>query len=125
MEGQAEDPVHEIKRLQRSINDLVSLLALPAIWRGNESSQIVQTLLDVLLRMLSVDFAYAKVNEVFDSPPAEIIRIAGSTKIKLSAAELGARLGKLFEYVKGAPPQMRNEFTIEGLSTFPVPLGVG
>src|SRR3984893_13450307 len=44
MEVQLEDPAQEIKRLQRCINDLTSLLALPAIWRGSEPSQIVQTL---------------------------------------------------------------------------------
>jgi hypothetical protein len=49
MEAQIEDPALEIKRLQRCMNDLVSLLALPAIWRGSGPSQIVQTLLDVLL----------------------------------------------------------------------------
>src|ERR1700675_4026115 len=55
MEVQLEDPAQEIKRLKRCINDLMSL-ALPAIWRGSEPSQIVQTLLDVLLRMLNLDF---------------------------------------------------------------------
>src|ERR1700722_13298072 len=54
MEVQIEDPAQEIKRLQRCINDLMSLIALPAIWRGSEPSQLVQTLLDVLLRMLSL-----------------------------------------------------------------------
>jgi hypothetical protein len=60
MEVQLEDAAQEIKRLRRCINDLTSLLALPAIWRGSEPWQIVQTLLDVLLRMLSLDFAYAQ-----------------------------------------------------------------
>src|SRR5580698_11372110 len=33
MEVRLEDPAQEIKRLQRCINDLTSLIALPAIWR--------------------------------------------------------------------------------------------
>ena len=53
MHAQVEDPAQEIKRLQRYINDLVSLLALPAIWRGTDPSQIVEMLLDVLLRSLA------------------------------------------------------------------------
>src|ERR1700684_1532037 len=65
MEMQLEDPAQEIKRLRRCINDLTGLLALPAIWRGSEPSQIVQTLLDVLLRMLNLDFAYARLNGAF------------------------------------------------------------
>ena len=39
----------EVKRLQSCINDLISVLALPAIWSGREPSQILGTLLDVLL----------------------------------------------------------------------------
>lgn len=49
-----ELPVNEIKRLQRCNNDLVSILALPAIWTGGEPSQIVHTLLDALLGMLGL-----------------------------------------------------------------------
>jgi hypothetical protein len=51
-----EDPVGEIKRLQHCINDLVSLLALPAIWSGNQPSQILEMLIEALLGMLSLDF---------------------------------------------------------------------
>ena len=42
----------EIKRLKTCINNLISVLALPAIWSGHEPAQILSTLLDVLLRML-------------------------------------------------------------------------
>ena len=69
MEEQVEDPAQEIKRLQRCINDLVSLLALPAIWSGNEPSQIVQMLLDALLRMLSLDFICARLKDPVDGRP--------------------------------------------------------
>ena len=44
-----QSPAEEIKRLQRCINDLVSVLALPAIWSGGHPTQIVRTLLDALL----------------------------------------------------------------------------
>ena len=52
MDAQPGDLAEEIKPLQRCVNDLVSLLALPAMWSGGEPSHIVQTLLDALLRML-------------------------------------------------------------------------
>ena len=54
MDVQPGDVAEEIKRLQRCINDLVSLFALPAVWSGCEPSQIVNTLLDALLRMLQL-----------------------------------------------------------------------
>ena len=45
------------------MNDLVSLMALPAMWTGGDPSHIVDTLLDVLLSMLHLDFAYMLLNE--------------------------------------------------------------
>ncbi len=64
MEARPKDPALEIKRLQRCINDLVSLLALPAVWSGSETSQIGQILLDALLRMLNLDLIYARMNDL-------------------------------------------------------------
>jgi PAS domain S-box-containing protein len=64
----------EIKRLQSCVNDLISVLALPAIWSGSESSQILGTLLDVLITMLRLDFAYARLS-ASDGPPIETVRL--------------------------------------------------
>src|ERR1700727_3261359 len=125
MEAQIEDPAQEIKRLQRCINDLVSLLALPAIWRGSEPSQIVQTLLDVLLRMLSLDFAYARLSDAFGAVPVEILRVAKDSKINLSAQELRSMLGNsLAAYAQGALPQVRDQLGVEGISILSAQLGV-
>jgi PAS domain S-box-containing protein len=125
MKEQLEDPAQEIKRLQRCINDLVSLLALPAIWRGDEPSQIVQTVLDVLLRMLSLHFAYARLNDAFSAMPVEILRVAESSKINLPVQELRNLLGHSFAAdTQGSRPQIRNRLGVEDISIFPVPLGV-
>jgi PAS domain S-box-containing protein len=70
-----ENTADEIKRLQSCINDLISVLALPAIWIGSESSQIVGTLLDALLAMLRLDFAYARLSDSNDGPPIEVVRL--------------------------------------------------
>src|ERR1700735_2503655 len=110
MEVQLEDPAQEIKRLQRCINDLTSLLALPAIWRGSEPSRIVQTLLDVLLRMLSLDLAYARLSDAFGVMPVEILCIAEDSKINLSAQELRSMLGNsLGADAQGSLPHVRNQ----------------
>lgn len=71
-----ESTAEEIKRLQRCINDLLSILALPAIWTGQEPSQIVTTLLDVLVRMLRLDFAYVMLSEAFGGSATEFARSA-------------------------------------------------
>ncbi|HEY0366333.1 MAG TPA: PAS domain-containing protein, partial [Pyrinomonadaceae bacterium] len=65
----------EIKRLQSCINDLISVLALPAIWSGSEASHIVGTLLEVLLTMLRLDFVYARLPDASDGPPVEVVRL--------------------------------------------------
>ena len=120
-----EDPAQEIKRLQRCINDLVSLLALPAIWRGSEPSQIVQMLLDVLLRMLSLDFAYARLSDAFGATPVEILRIGKDSEIKLSAQEVRNMLGDpLAAYAHGSLPEIRNQLAVEGIAIAPAQLGV-
>jgi len=48
MEAQVEQAANEIKRLKACINNLISVQALPAIWRGGQPSQIVGALLDML-----------------------------------------------------------------------------
>jgi hypothetical protein len=73
MNAQVEDPHQDVKLLQRCINDLVSLLALPAVWSGNEPSQILQILLDALLRMLNLDFACARLTDPVDGGLLEIL----------------------------------------------------
>jgi len=125
MEEQLEDPAQEIKRLRRCINDLTSLLALPAIWRGSEPSQIVQTLLDVLLRMLSLDFAYAQLSDAFGVMPVEILRVAEDSKINMSAQEVRKMLGDPgAAYAQGSLPQIRNQLAVEGIAIVPAQLGV-
>jgi hypothetical protein len=63
MDVQPELASGEVKHLQRCINDLVSLLALPAIWSGGDPSQVLHTLLDALMRMLRLDLIYARLND--------------------------------------------------------------
>ena len=70
------ETTNEIKRLQSCINDLVSVLALPAIWSGSESSHVLGTLLEVLVTMLRLDFAYARLSDASDHPPIELVRVS-------------------------------------------------
>ena len=78
MEVQRETPGEQIKRLQRCNNDLVSVLALPAIWSGSEPTQIVDRLLDALLGMLQLDLVYLRVNGPASEAPIEAVRVAPS-----------------------------------------------
>ena len=124
MQEQLEDPAQEARHLQRCINDLVSVLSLSAIWRGSEPTQIVETLLDVLLRMLSLDFAYGRLNEAFGAMPLEILRIAEGCKYNLSPEELRNILSSFFSAEAHTLPRIRSRLGNEETSIFPVPLGI-
>src|SRR5258708_4220954 len=84
-----ESKSDEIKRVERCINDLVSVLALPAIWTGHESSLVASTLLDVLVRMLRLDFAYVRAIDFVDELPREWIRSANGSYRDAQAHEMG------------------------------------
>src|SRR5471032_1282549 len=75
-----ENTSGEVKRLQRCLNDLVSVLALPALWSGFSPSQIVHTLLDTLLGMLCLDLIYASLQDPAGCAPIEVLKIAPSAK---------------------------------------------
>src|ERR1700730_12479804 len=74
----------EIKDLKRCLNDLVSVLALPAMWSGSQPSQIVHTLLDALLGMLCLDLVYARLHDPAGGAPIEVLKIAPSAKWMLT-----------------------------------------
>jgi PAS domain S-box-containing protein len=125
MQAQAEDPVQEIKRLQRCINDLVSLLALPAVWSGNESSHIVDILLGALLRMLRLDFIYARLEKPVAAAPLEVIRVGDTGKLKLESQQIRLMLGRWFGGgTRESPPPTRSRFGGVEISIFPLLLGI-
>src|SRR5271166_867928 len=129
MDVQPGDVAEEIRRLQRCINDLVSLFALPAMWSGGEPSQIVDTLLDALLRMLQLDLVYVRLRDSGGQAPIEMVRFAPSQE--RTAQERTAQpheIGEVLKHWLGAnphewPPLMRNPIGGRDLSI--VPLGLG
>ena len=80
MSVRQEHTPEEVKRLERCLNDLVSVLALPAMWSGSQPSQIVHTLLDALLGMLYLDFVYARFEDPAGGAPIEVLKTAPPAK---------------------------------------------
>jgi PAS domain S-box-containing protein len=83
----------EIKRLQGCITDLLGVLALPAIWAGQGPSEIVGALLDVLLSMLRLDFAYVRLNSAIDGSPIEWLRVGQHRGRVSQPGDIGRVLG--------------------------------
>jgi PAS domain S-box-containing protein len=84
----------EIRRLQGSINDLTSIQALPAIWNGRESGHIAGTLLDVLVSMLRLDFAYARLSDSTNGSPVEFVRLTQRRTAPSQPQEIGRALDR-------------------------------
>jgi PAS domain-containing protein len=95
-------------RLRRCLNDLVSLIALPALWTGGEPPRIVDTLLDALVGMLDAAFVFARLNDAEDGPPIEVARVAESWEGTLRTHEIGKALdGSLGDASRNWPPVAR------------------
>jgi PAS domain S-box-containing protein len=84
----------EIRRLRSSINDLISIQALPAIWDGRESGSIVSTLLDVLVTTLQLDFAYVRLSDSINGSPVEFVQLAQLRAPPPQALEIGHALDR-------------------------------
>ena len=80
MHTQPELSTEEIKGLQRCSNDLVSLLALPAMWSGGEPLRILHVLSETLARMLRLDLVSARLHDGVVEVPVEVTRIVESGK---------------------------------------------
>ena len=121
MEASPAHPGDEINRLQRCVNDLVSVLALPAIWTGREPSQVVSTLLDALLGMLGLNFIYARLNDPFGGEPLEMVR----GDLKAGPREIGEVVKHwLGDEPNNWPPLARNCIGDQEMSLVPLRLGL-
>jgi PAS domain S-box-containing protein len=124
MDVQPSELVEEIKRLQRCINDLVSVLTLPAMWSGAVPSEIVNTLLDALLRMLQLDLVYVRLKDPGGQAHIEMVQFARSQKQIVKPHEIGDVLKQwLGADPQEWPPLMRNPLGDRDTSI--VPLGLG
>jgi len=122
VESPLESSPEEIKHLQRRINDLVSILALPAMWAGGEPALIVRTLLDTLLRLLRLDVVYVRLNGRMDDAPLEMYRFARPMP---PASEIGAAFEQWFgRDGRGWPRAARKPLGRFELSLAPLPLGL-
>src|SRR5438552_2378024 len=125
MEVMMEQTAVEIKRLKACINDLISLLALPAIWSGNEPSQILGTLLDVLLGMLRLDFAYVRLSDSIGGAPIEMVRLAQRRSLTTPPQEIGQALNPWLAGDQGTSPIVVRNLIGEGdVSIAPLRLGL-
>ncbi len=90
------DSAEELKYLQRCMSDLVSVLALPAVWSGQEPRKIVTTFHDALMATLNLDFLYTRVRIEANGEPSEVLRIAPHYKSTKNAQKIRHALNERF-----------------------------
>ena len=79
------------------------------MWSGQESAQIVSTLLDVLVGMLRLDFAYARLTDSIGDAPIEMVRLAQPRTPAVRPQEIGQVLNfRLGDDRQKWPVRVRN-----------------
>jgi signal transduction histidine kinase len=104
----ADDTAGEIRRLQRCVTDLLGVLALPAIWGSQVPSDIVSALLDVLLGMLRLDFAYVRLSDPIHGSPIEWLRTGQRRSRASQAGDLSRVLEPWLADPLSTPVQLPN-----------------
>lgn len=113
----------ENRRLQRCVGDLVSVMALPAMWVGREPSQIAGSLLDSVLGMLDLDFAHLRLDDAGGGLPLEVARLSQRAGSVASAEEFGALL-KPWTGAEAQEGPQRLMVGGHGFAVLPMRLGV-
>jgi len=117
--------VGETERLKRCINDLIGVLALPAIWTGSDPTHVLSTLLEALRGMLGLDLVYARMNGPPGEAPIEVVRVAGADTFTVQAHDIGVMLNeRLGADPRNWPPVTRNVIDGTEVSIVAMPLGL-
>ncbi|HKO20859.1 MAG TPA: PAS domain S-box protein [Acidobacteriaceae bacterium] len=120
-----DETAAEAKQLRTCINNLIGIVALPAIWAGSDAAEIVRTLLDTLVGMLRLDFVYMRLKHSTGELPLEVCRYScthSETGLPPKTMEFlnswsGGHLGEW-------PRLVRDTLGDTDLSITPLPLGI-
>ncbi len=92
MTATLEPPPDELARLRGCLNDLVSVMALPALWADGEPLRIATTLADALLGMLRLAFVFVRLRDPDGGSPTDTLRTAESIDGTFPAREVGVAI---------------------------------
>jgi len=125
MEAHFDNSAEAIKRLQLCLNDLVSILALPAVWCGGGPTQVVDTLLDTLRRMLRLDLVYVRLKGQAGGTPIEVTRTDPSQREMPAPHDVWKALKSQQEkHAQKWPALVREPLGAGKISILAVPLGL-
>jgi len=115
----------EVSQLTACINDLVGIVALPAIWKGAAPSEIIRTLLDMLLRILPLEFVFLRLKDPVEKSSSSVLRVAHSHTVTVQTEEIEEMLkGWCESHFQKVPRLVENPFGEGQLSIVSTPLGL-
>ena len=125
MTTQLEGSTEEIKRLQRCINDLVGIFALPAMWTGAEVYRSVGQVGDSLLLMLQLDLIFVRVRGSSGEVPDPIVRFSQTWERDQDPQELAEMIAQwLGSDSQKWPAAIRKSLRGREISFVPLRLGL-
>jgi PAS domain S-box-containing protein len=122
MDARFEQPSDEVKRLQRCINDLVSVLALPAVWTGCDPSHISATLVTALRSLLPLQLVYVRLAGPGNGIPIEHAWIFSTRGVSVTAHQIGVTLGPHLN--RSGSNRIANPWGNGEISVLPLVLGL-
>jgi len=84
MQSSTSDPAD----LEALVQNLIGIISLPGIWRGGDSQLVAGTLLDVLVEMLDLDFAYAGFEMRSGDLPVTMARVSKTLDSNLTTDDV-------------------------------------
>ncbi|MGO8917729.1 MAG: ATP-binding protein [Stellaceae bacterium] len=104
---------HDLRELGRTLRDLEAVLTLPAVWARYDARQVAESVTDVLVDRLGLDFAYLWLRLPGDAPAIDVARAPAT-----GGAEVTALLRRALADWLGKPQPTE-------AVTLPNPLGKG
>jgi formate hydrogenlyase transcriptional activator len=115
---------NEIRQLQGCIDDLINVQALPATWIGQDSALVLGTLLDAVVGMLRLEFAYASFLDG-GAPNVEMVRFGGHRPWSGRARQIGQVFDRwLRDDPSRWPSRVRDPASTGEVSIAPLRLGL-
>jgi PAS domain S-box-containing protein len=119
-----ESPLEDVTRLRLCLNDLVSIMALPALWAGGEPSRVVSTLIDSLLEMLRLAFVFVRLNDRDGGPSTEVMRVGAPLEQIAGPRAIGDVIELLGDAPLESPPSAQMSIGEVDLSVATARLGL-
>ena len=98
---------HEAHELRRLLRDLVAVSTLPAIWTRYDARQIAESITEVLVGIMGLEFAYMRLRLGIDVPPFDVAR----TRVRSGPDSTGLLSHALGDYL--AKPLPREAVALE------------